>query len=127
MSEELRKEIENINDLDVKTTWADRIVAGAEMASSAIAVLEMLGSAIDALSDPNLTGWEKFTAVLSSVAMAVPMAAMAISSAKVAFEGFNLTLAKNTIANGASALATLLNEKAQEKLASAASEAGEEI
>jgi hypothetical protein len=56
----------------------------------------MLGSVIDTIKDPDMTGWEKFVAILTSVSMAVPMVAMTISSLKTAFGGLSLEAVKNT-------------------------------
>jgi hypothetical protein len=81
---------------DVKIDWADKIVAGAEAASSAISVFQMLGSVIDTIKNPDMTGWEKFVAIMASLSMAVPMVSMTLSSLKTAFGGLSLQAVKNT-------------------------------
>ncbi|MBR6516155.1 MAG: hypothetical protein IKT40_04795 [Bacilli bacterium] len=82
----------------------------------------MLGSVIDTIKDPDMTGWEKFVAILTSVSMAVPMVAMTITSLKTAFGGLTIEAIGNTAAQLANAAATLLNTQAKKKLGEAAGE-----
>ena len=116
------KMAKSVSNIDVKMDWADRIVAGADAVASTISVFQMLGSAIDTIKDPNMTGWEKFVAILTSLSMAVPMVVMTISSLKTAFGGLTINAISNTAAQLANAAATLLNAKAKDKLEKEAKE-----
>ena len=113
---------ESSSNIDIKIDWADRIVAGADAVASTISVFQMLGSVIDTIKDPDMTGWEKFVAILTSVSMAVPMVAMTITSLKTAFGGLTVEAISNTAAQLADAAATFLNTQAKRKLGEAAEE-----
>jgi hypothetical protein len=42
------------------------------IAGNTVSIIRSVSSAAQALSNPDLSGWEKFTAVLTSVSMIVP-------------------------------------------------------
>jgi hypothetical protein len=50
---------------------ADGIVKMANVAFGAASAFNMLSSAVDALSDPDISIWEKFTTVLMTLGMAI--------------------------------------------------------
>jgi len=45
----------------------------------------MLGGIVDTLADPDLTGWEKFLAIMSTVAMIIPMVVSVYTNLSKAF------------------------------------------
>ena len=52
--------------------WSDILVESANLAFSAGTALQMLGSAFDTLKNPDVSGWEKFLTVLTTLGMVLP-------------------------------------------------------
>jgi hypothetical protein len=75
----------------------------------------MLGNVIDTIKDPDMTGWEKFVAILTSVSMAIPMIVMTITSLKTTFAGLSVEVIKKAVVTGANTAAEVLMQKAHEK------------
>lgn len=73
-------------------------------AGSAASIVTSLGSAVQALANPDLSGWEKFTAVLSSIGMLIPsiMSSMSSYATMVAF--LNTEMTKQAVIEGKSAI-----------------------
>lgn len=73
-------------------------------AGSAASIVTSLGSAVQALGNPDLSGWEKFTAVLSSIGMLIPsiMSSMSSYATMVAF--LNTEMSKQAVIEGKSAI-----------------------
>jgi hypothetical protein len=70
--------------------------------------------AIDALTDPELSGWEKFTRVLSSLGMTVMMIVSLMGSLKLVMSRNKKDVEDNTKSTVANSLASWLNSKAKE-------------
>ena len=64
----------NLDDFEGKILGTtDHIVNSAEAIMSLVSIFNMVKGALDALTDPDLSGWEKFTSVMMSLASAIPM------------------------------------------------------
>mgnify|MGYP001773844308 CR=1 FL=1 len=50
-------------------TWADQMVAGANVVMSIMSALQALNGIIDVATNPDMSGWEKFLSIGSSLAM----------------------------------------------------------
>jgi uncharacterized membrane protein YcjF (UPF0283 family) len=79
-------------------TWADTLTAGVNVALSAASALSMLGSITDTLSDPDTTGWEKFTQVLMTISMLIPTLTTMWSSLKTLMDSETGARIKATLA-----------------------------
>jgi hypothetical protein len=53
-------------------TWADDLVASTQVVFSFSSALSMLGGITDTLQDPDMSGWEKFTSILTTLTMLIP-------------------------------------------------------
>ena len=60
------------NSKGAQQGWADILVSSANVAFSVASAFNMLSSAIDTLSDPDISIWEKFTTVLMTLGMVIP-------------------------------------------------------
>ena len=89
--------------------WADTLTAGMNVALSAANALSMLGSITDTLSDPDTTGWEKFTQILMTLSMLIPTLTTMWSSLKTLVNSETAARIKAT-------LATVKQTVAQKKL-----------
>lgn len=105
--------------------WASNLVSFGQGLMSFVSIINSAKGAIDTLTNPDASGWEKFSAVLMSFASVVMMTTSMIEAFKKA--NFSLrkevlvgivTKAANVVATGAEMLATALataTEKAKEK------------
>lgn len=98
--------------IGVQKTWSDVIVEGANVAFSAAMAFQMLGSMIDTLKDPDVSGWEKFQSVLMTLGMTIPMLVSVWSTLKSLISAE--TVAK--IANVAATIAQIAVEKSYKKV-----------
>ena len=104
----------------VQSTWSDEIIECANTAMSFASALQMLGGMYDTLSNPDVSGWDKFISVFSTLAMTIPMVINA-------WKGLQTIMNKDTIATGLNTLAKWLNALASKGQADAANKAEKEI
>ena len=74
--------------------WADQMVTGANMVMSLMSALQALNGIIDVASNPDMSGWEKFLSIGSSLAMMFVMLAPLLQGTNLQF----LTMAATSIA-----------------------------
>ena len=91
-------------------TWSDIIVEGANVAFSASMAFSMLNSTIDTLQNPDVSGWEKFSSVLMTLGMTIPMLISLWGTLKS-------LISTETIAKIANVAATIAQAAAEKKLA----------
>ena len=77
--------------------WSDHLVKGANATMSLISSIQMLHGAFKTISNPNMSGWEKFLSITSAVAMAIPLMINGFSGLTTILGMFN---GVQTIANG---------------------------
>ena len=99
--------------------WATGITAAASTALSFVSILNSVKGAFDALTNPELSGWEKFTTILSSLAMVVMMTVSVMESLGKAIKGLQKAQIKKTVTTIASAAAEWLDAEATKKNAKA--------
>ena len=97
--------------------WAKGIVAGAQGIMSVISIIDMCASAIDKLSDPDATGWEKFSAILRAAALVILMSGNAINGLTTMVKNLSPAVIKNTVVTGINTIAAWLNKKAKDAVA----------
>ena len=85
--------------------WSDVLVESANVALSAASAINMLGGMFDTLSDPDVSGWEKFTTILMTLGTVVPMLISAWKGLKTIIESETLAKIANTIATWANVVA----------------------
>jgi hypothetical protein len=73
------------NAKGVQKTWSDTLVKSADSVMSLTSGLTSLTSIFSTLSNPDLSGWEKFTSVLMSLGMGIPMLISGFTGLKSAF------------------------------------------
>ena len=95
--------------------WATGVTAAASTALSFVSILNSAKGAFDALTNPDLSGWEKFTSVLSSLAMIVMMTVSVMESLGKAIKGLQKAQVKKTLTTIASAAAEWLDAEATKK------------
>ena len=95
--------------------WADGITATASVLTAASSVLASFKGLMDTLNDPDISGWEKFITILSSVGMTTMSLMSIFSSARQAWEAFNLVQYKDIIATKISTIVTKLDSKAKKE------------
>jgi hypothetical protein len=64
--------------------------------------LQMMGGMVDTLKDPDVSGWDKFISVFSTLAMTIPMVISV-------FKGLKSIMEKDTIATGLNTVAKWIN------------------
>ena len=96
----------------IGSDWATVSMSVMSSVMSMVSAMQMLGSLFDTLSDPDMSGWEKFTTALTTIFSVVMMLIPAIAA-----------LNKIQMSNGASLIqnagAAMLNAFASKKLAKA--------
>jgi hypothetical protein len=80
-------------------------------AMSAASALSMLGDVTDTLSNPDLSGWEKFTTVMTTVSMLIPTLVTAWTSLKTIINAETISLIANTAAQIANNVAKSVSKK----------------
>ena len=95
-NEDVQKSIENAKG--AQKEWSDIFVAGVSAATSFASALSMIGGIWDTLSDPDLSGWEKFTTVLTTLSMLIPTLVTLWTSLKTVINKETGEKIKNTIA-----------------------------
>lgn len=97
------------NAQGAQASWADIMVNTANAAMSAASAINMLGTMFDTLSDPDVSGWEKFTTILTTLSMLIPT--------MISLWGtFKTLLGQETIAKIANVAATIAQAAAEKKL-----------
>ena len=119
-NERVSRSIENAKG--AQATWADVLVASANVAMNVASVFQMLGGIVDTLADPDLTGWEKFLAIMSTVAMIIPMVVSVYTNLSKAFQKDTLVKTLNTIATKLNTAAVKDNTNAQRQNANTVSQ-----
>lgn len=99
--------------------WANGLVSGAQAVMSFVSIVNAASGAIDTLTNPDATGWEKFMAVLQGGAMIMMMTVSMFNSLAKAQENWQKGTLKNAAATLIEAAATTLSTKANEKNARA--------
>lgn len=79
-------------------TWADDIVTAATAVTGFVSALNMISGAMDILSDPDTSGWEKFTTVLMTLGMIIPTLTSAWTALKTVIGSETLVKIANTLA-----------------------------
>lgn len=82
------------NATGAQKTWADQMVAGANVVMSIMSALQALNGIIDVATNPDMSGWEKFLSIGSSLAMMFVMLAPLLSGTNLQF----LAMASSTVA-----------------------------
>jgi hypothetical protein len=104
---EASKEVEEGNKLveesidnakGVQKSWADTLIAGANAAMAASSAISMLSGVVDTLNNPDLSGWEKFTTILTTVSMLIPTIITVWTSLKTIINKETIALIANTAA-----------------------------
>ena len=75
-------------------TWADQMVAGANVVMSLMSALQAVNGIIDVATNPDMSGWEKFLSIGSSLAMTFVMLAPLLSGTNLQF----LAMVSSTVA-----------------------------
>ena len=70
INQDLKNTIKNAKG--AQQSWSDTLVAGANAAMSFASALSMIGGIWDTLQNPDLSGWQKFTTVLTTLGMLIP-------------------------------------------------------
>lgn len=91
------------------------IVASAQGLLSIVSIMTTLNSMIKTLSNPNASGWEKFTAVLRGTAMTILMMSSVMRAFNRVLENKTRITAKQSLITTLDTLAEHLNTKAKEK------------
>ena len=93
MSEQITEDINNASG--ARKTWADDFMSFANAAMAATGAISMLTGIVDTLQDPDLSGWEKFTATLTTMSMLIPTLITLWSSFKKVLESETAAQVKN--------------------------------
>ena len=73
------------NATGVQKTWADQMIAGANVVMSIMSALQALVGIIDVATNPDMSGWEKFLSIGSSLAMMFVMLAPLLQGTNLQF------------------------------------------
>ena len=112
--EQSRKHIEESEGAQKK--WADTLVSTANSTLSLVSALQMLGGMGDVWANPDMTGWEKFLSITSTLLIAIPMLTNAFTAMKTIWAGLKTITDKDTWSKALNAAATWLQIKAEDKL-----------
>lgn len=73
------------NATGAQKTWADQMVAGANVVMSLMSILQAFSGIIDVATNPDMSGWEKFLSIGSSLAMMFVMLAPLLQGTNLQF------------------------------------------
>lgn len=73
------------NATGAQQTWADQMVAGANVVMSLMSALQAVSGIIDVATNPDMSGWEKFLSIGSSLAMMFVMLAPLLQGTNLQF------------------------------------------
>lgn len=82
------------NATGAQKTWADQMVTGANVVMSLVSVLQAFSGIIDVATNPDMSGWEKFLSIGSSLAMMFVMLAPLLTGTNLQF----LAMVSSTVA-----------------------------
>ena len=100
--------------------WSDIVVEGANVAFSAAMSFQMLSSMIDTLNSPDVSGWEKFSSVLMTLGMTIPMLISVWGTLKS-------LISAETVAKIANVAATIAQTYAERSLKNAKNDSADAI
>jgi hypothetical protein len=92
--------------------WSDILVESANFAFSAASAISMLSGAFTTLKDPDVSGWQKFLTILTTLGMVVPTIVSL-------FKTFKKLLSEETVAKLANVAATIAQVVAEKRLSGA--------
>lgn len=112
------KQADNVNDaMDAakksQESWSATVVNAANSTLQLTMGLNALSNVFDVISNPDLSGWEKFSAILSSLAIGVPALINAWNGFKTVLVAIKANLNAETIALGLNSAAQILNAKSR--------------
>ena len=82
------------NATGAQKTWADQMIAGANVVMSIMSALQAFVGIIDVATNPDMSGWEKFLSIGSSLAMMFVMLAPLLQGTNLQF----LAMVSSTVA-----------------------------
>ena len=89
--------------------WADILVESANLAFSVASAFQMLGSAVETMMNPDVSGWEKFLTILTTLSMIIP-------TVTSIYRTFKQLLSTETVAKLANVAATIAQVGAEKAL-----------
>ncbi|MBR2506927.1 MAG: hypothetical protein IKB70_08550 [Bacilli bacterium] len=92
--------------------WSATLSTAVGAASSAVMAFNILGSIMDTISNPDLTGWERFTAILGSVVMLIPAIVNAWSGFAAVATAVKTAISTGTMATTLNTIAKMINAAA---------------
>ena len=111
INKDLKKTIKEAKG--AQQSWSDTLVAGASVAMSFASALSMIGGMWDTLQNPDLSGWQKFTTILTTLGMLIPTLITTWSALQTLIKSETFEKIKNVAATIAQTIAEkkLNNEK----------------
>ena len=100
-----------MNSTGKQKQWSDILVESANLAFSAATAMSMLGSAFETIMDPDVSGWQKFLTVLTTLGMVIPTLVSLFSTFKSLLSAENVA----KLANVAATVAQVAAERALNK------------
>ena len=97
-----------VNASGAQRTWGDLLVDSANVASNAALAFSMVGSALDTIQNPELSGWEKFVSVMGTLGVLLP-------TLIGLWKGLKTIINLDTVAKIANIAATLAQAAAEKK------------
>ena len=94
-------------------SWSATVINAANSTMQLTMGLNALSNVFDVISNPDLSGWEKFSAILSSLAIGVPALINAWNGFETVLEAIKANLNAETIALGLNSAAQVLNAKSR--------------
>lgn len=104
----------------IMSDWAQRTVAFGQGLMSFVSIINSAKGAIETLTDPDASGWEKFSSVLMSFGSIVLMVSSMVSAMKKAFDGLTLAQIKEKAITILGTAAKIIDKAATEAAAKAA-------
>jgi hypothetical protein len=95
----------------VMNDWANRLASFTSVLMSAGMLVSAFSGLMDTLSNPDMSGWEKFGAILTSVSMILMSMTSLVKNSIVAFKGITKVINGDTINRLANAAAAYAQEK----------------
>ena len=110
--EQATKNTSKVMNQPKKMSWSDSFVKVAQSVTAAYSAIQMFNGAMETLLDPDISVWEKFGTVFTTLAMVIPMVSSAIGAMKT-------VLGEDTVATITNTLAKILKTKASKDSAKA--------
>ena len=108
--ESVKKKIEESKG--AQKSWADTFVAVSNSVMGVVSAFQMLGGLYDIITNPDLSTWEKFTKILTTVGMLIPVIT-------ITWDSFSKTLNLNTTGKILNVVATEAQAEAENDAAEA--------